>query len=219
MIGKITGRVDYVAEDHVLIEAAGIGYIIHCAAPTLAAMPAPGEVAALYTELLVREDLMQLIGFRTVAEREWHRLLTSVQGVGARVSLAILGALGPDGVSRALALGDPGAIRAAPGVGPKLAARIVNELGDKAPGVMALGAQGKRTAAASGPVPVAEVAAPAPATAAEDAAATADALSALVNLGYERMQAARAVAEAAEEGGAGSAALIKAALKSLGRNL
>ena len=219
MIGKITGRVDYVAEDHVLIEAAGIGYIIHCAAPTLAAMPGPGEVAALYTELLVREDLMQLIGFRTVAEREWHRLLTSVQGVGARVSLAILGALGPDGVSRALALGDPGAIRAAPGVGPKLAARIVNELGDKAPGVMALGAQGKRTAAASGPVPVAEAAAPAPATAAEDAAATADALSALVNLGYERMQAARAVAEAAEEGGAGSAALIKAALKSLGRNL
>ncbi|MEE8453602.1 MAG: Holliday junction branch migration protein RuvA, partial [Limibaculum sp.] len=124
MIGKITGRVDYVAEDHVLIEAAGIGYIIHCAAPTLAAMPGPGEVAALYTELVVREDLMQLIGFRTVAEREWHRLLTSVQGVGARVSLAILGALGPDGVSRALALGDPGAVRAAPGVGPKLAARI-----------------------------------------------------------------------------------------------
>ena len=143
MIGKITGRVDYVAEDHVLIEAAGIGYIIHCAPPTLAAMPGPGEVAALYTELMVREDLMQLIGFRTVAEREWHRLLTSVQGVGARVSLAILGALGPDGVSRALALGDPGTIRAAQGVGPKLAARIVNELGDKAPGVMALWGAGQ----------------------------------------------------------------------------
>ena len=219
MIGKITGRVDYVAEDHVLIEAAGIGYIIHCAAPTLAAMPAPGEVAALYTELLVREDLMQLIGFRTVAEREWHRLLTSVQGVGARVSLAILGALGPDGVSRALALGDPGAIRAAPGVGPKLAARIVNELGDKAPGVMALGAQGKRTAAASGPVPPGETAAPGPVAPPEDAEATADALSALVNLGYDRMQAARAVAEAADQGAAGSSGLIKAALKSLGRNL
>jgi Holliday junction DNA helicase RuvA len=108
MIGKITGRVDYVADDHVLIEAAGVGYIVHCAPPTLAAMPAPGEVAALYTEMVVREDLMQLIGFRTVAEREWHRLLTSVQGVGARVSLAILGALGPEGVGRALALGDPG---------------------------------------------------------------------------------------------------------------
>jgi Holliday junction DNA helicase RuvA len=219
MIGKITGRVDYVAEDHVLIETGGIGYIIHCAPPTLAAMPGPGEVAALYTELVVREDLMQLIGFRTVAEREWHRLLTSVQGVGARVSLAILGALGPDGVSRALALGDPGAIRAAPGVGPKLAARIVNELGDKAPGVMALGAQGKRAAAASGPVPAGEAAAPAPVALPEDAAATADALSALVNLGYDRMQAARAVAEAADQGGAGSAGLIKAALKTLGRNL
>jgi Holliday junction DNA helicase RuvA len=219
MIGKITGRVDYVAEDHVLIEAAGIGYIIHCAPPTLAAMPGPGEVAALYTELMVREDLMQLIGFRTVAEREWHRLLTSVQGVGARVSLAILGALGPDGVSRALALGDPGTIRVAPGVGPKLAARIVNELGDKAPGVMALGAQGKRAAAASGPVPAGEAAAPAPVALPGDAAATADALSALVNLGYDRMQAARAVAEAADEGATGSAGLIKVALKSLGRNL
>jgi len=220
MIGKITGRVDYVAEDHVLIEAGGIGYIIHCAPPTLAAMPGPGEVAALYTELVVREDLMQLIGFRTVGEREWHRLLTSVQGVGARMSLAILGALGADGVSRALALGDMAAIRAAPGVGPKLAARIVNELGDKAPGIMALGARGRRAAtagaAASDPAATAPVALP------DDAAATADALSALVNLGYDRMQAARAVAEAAEssESGAdGSAGLIKAALKTLGRNL
>ena len=216
MIGKITGRVDYVADDHVLIEAAGVGYIIHCAAPTLAAMPGPGEIAALYTELVVREDLMQLIGFRTVSEREWHRLLTSVQGVGARVALAILGALGPEGVSRALALGDVAAIRSAPGVGPKLAARIANELSDKAPAVMALGAQGRRTAAASGPVPVGEVMKSVPVVLADDA--TADALSALVNLGYDRMQAARAVAEAAAEG-AGSADLIKAALKSLDRNL
>ena len=216
MIGKITGRVDYVADDHVLIEVAGVGYIIHCAAPTLAAMPEPGEVAALYTEMVVREDLMQLIGFRTVSEREWHRLLTSVQGVGARVALAILGALGPEGVSRALALGDVAAIRSAPGVGPKLAARIANELSDKAPAVMALGAQGRRTAAASGPVPVGEVMKSVPVVLADDA--TADALSALVNLGYDRMQAARAVAEAAAEG-AGSADLIKAALKSLDRNL
>ena len=216
MIGKITGRVDYVADDHVLIECAGVGYIIHCAPPTLAAMQGPGEIAALYTELVVREDLMQLIGFRTVAEREWHRLLTSVQGVGARVSLAILGALGPEGVSRALALGDVAAIRAAPGVGPKLAARIANELSDKAPAVMALGAQGKRTAAASGPVPVGATATFAPIGLPDDA--TADALSALVNLGYDRMQAARAVAEAAGSG-SGSADLIKAALKTLDRNL
>jgi Holliday junction DNA helicase RuvA len=219
MIGKITGRVDYVAEDHVLIETAGVGYIIHCAPPTLAALPEPGEVAALYTELVVREDLMQLIGFRTVAEREWHRLLTSVQGVGAKVSLSILGALGPDGVSRALALGDVSAVRAAPGVGPKLAARIVNELGDKAPSVMALGAQGRRTAAAHGPVPKATAPAAQPVALPDDAAATADALSALVNLGYDRMQAARAVAEAADAGGEGPAALIKAALKTLARNL
>ncbi|HUF87862.1 MAG TPA: Holliday junction branch migration protein RuvA [Thermohalobaculum sp.] len=217
MIGKITGRVDYVAEDHVLIEAGGIGYIVHCAPPTLAALPGPGEVAALYTELVVREDLMQLIGFRTVGEREWHRLLTSVQGVGARLSLAILGALGPDGVSRALALGDSGAIRGAPGVGPKLAQRIVNELADKAPGVMALGAQGRRAAAARGPVASGE--ALAPVALPEAGEATADALSALVNLGYDRMEAARAVAEAGDAGAGGPAALIKAALKTLGRNL
>jgi len=218
MIGKITGRVDYVAEDHVLIEAAGVGYIVHCAPPTLAAMPEPGEVAALYTELVVRDDYMQLIGFRTLAEREWHRLLTSVQGVGAKVSLSILGALGPDGVSRALALGDVAAVRSAPGVGPKLAARIVNELGDKAPSVMALGAQGRRAAAAAGRVAARQQAA-APVALPDDAAATADALSALVNLGYDRMQAARAVAEAAEASSEGSAGLIKAALKTLGRNL
>ena len=220
MIGKITGRVDYVAEDHVLIEAAGVGYIIQCAPPTLAAMPAPGEVAALYTELVVREDGMRLVGFRTLAEREWHRLLTSVQGVGTRLSLAILGALGPDGVSRALALGDAAAIKATPGVGQKLAARIVNELGDKAPSVMALGAHGKRMAAASGPVPAGETPKPAPIALPEDAAATSDALSALVNLGYDRMQAARAVAEAADAAaGANAASLIKAALKTLDRTL
>lgn len=223
MIGKITGRVDYVADDHVLIEAGGIGYVVYCAPPTLAALPGPGEVAALYTELVVREDLMRLIGFRTVAEREWHRLLTSVQGVGARLSLAILGALGPDGVSRALALGDAGAIRAAPGVGPKLAQRIVNELRDKAPGVMALGAQGRRAAVvregAAPPGPRTDAATVVPINAPEDGAATADALSALVNLGYDRMEAARAVAEAADAGADGSAGLIKAALQTLGRNL
>ena len=98
MIGKITGLVDYIGDDHVLIETAGVGYILYCAPGTLAALPAPGEVASLYTELLVREDLLQLLGFRTVAEREWHRLLTTVQGVGAKAALSILGALGPDTV-------------------------------------------------------------------------------------------------------------------------
>jgi holliday junction DNA helicase RuvA len=106
MIGKITGIVDYIGEDHVLIETAGVGYILYAAPGTLATLPEPGSVASLYTELLVREDLLQLIGFRTLAEREWHRLLTTVQGVGAKASLSILDTLGPEGVSRAIALGD-----------------------------------------------------------------------------------------------------------------
>ncbi len=176
---------------------------------------------------MVREDLLQLIGFRTVAEREWHRLLTTVQGVGAKASLSILGALGADGVSRAIALGDTGAIRGAPGVGPKLAARIVNELKDKAPAVMALGAQASRHASpryGTASAPLVPDAPPPPAEAADTeaghAAATADALSALVNLGYDRSEAARAVAEAAHAGEEQTAeALIKAALKSLARSL
>ena len=119
MIGKVSGRLDYRGADHVLIDTGGVGYIVHCSDRTLAAMPGPGEAVALYTDLLVREDLMQLFGFRTLAEREWHRLLMTVQGVGAKAALAILGALGAEGVARALALGDATAIRAAPGVGPK----------------------------------------------------------------------------------------------------
>ena len=208
MIGKITGRVEYVAADHALIEAAGVGYVVHCAPATLASLPAPGEAAALYTELVVREDLMQLLGFRTPAEREWHRLLTSVQGVGAKVAMGILGALGPEGVSRALALGDAGAVRAAPGVGPKLAQRIVNELKEKAPEVVAMG----HRAAAPAP-PVSAASQPAPA----GGEAEADALSALVNLGYDRRTALRAVMEAGDALGEARAAsdLIRAALNRL----
>lgn len=249
MIGKISGAVAYVAEDHALIEAGGVGYIVYCAPRTLAALPAPGRRAALYTELVVREDLMQLFGFTTLVEKEWHRLLTSVQGVGAKVSLAILGALGPEGVGRAIALGDAPAIKRAPGVGPKLATRIANELKDKAPNVMALGAMAAKAAApaggaaeeasaapgidpaaadprAAGPAPTSE-AAPSPSEVA--AAAEADALSALVNLGYPSHEAASAVARAAEdaqsggEAGAGigaveTAALIKAALRLLAKS-
>ncbi|GMG83350.1 Holliday junction branch migration protein RuvA [Paralimibaculum aggregatum] len=216
MIGKLSGRIDYIAADHVLIEAGGVGYMVHCAPGTLARLPQPGEAAALYTELIVREDLLQLIGFRTVAEREWHRLLTSVQGVGAKVALAILDALGPEGVSRALALGDAAAVKAAPGVGPKLANRIVNELADKAASVMALGAQAGRTAAPAAAVaPAVPLADTAPAPEEDDPLAAADALSALLNLGYERAQAARAVAEAGRDGSSGTADLIRAALRSL----
>ncbi len=139
MIGKLTGRIGYRTADHVLIEVQGIGYVVYCSDRTLAALPGPGQVAALYTDLLVREDLLQLYGFLTLAEKEWHRLLMTVQGVGARASLAILGALGPDGVSRAIALGDWNSVKAAKGVGPKIAQRVVLDLKDKAPQVMAMG--------------------------------------------------------------------------------
>ncbi len=205
-----------------LVDVGGVGYVVHCSERTLAAMPGPGERVALYTELVVREDLMQLFGFRTLAERECHRLLTSVQGVGAKASLAILGRLGAEGVARALSLGDAAAIRAAPGIGPKIAQRLVLELQAKAPAIMAMGAAGAQPAtAASG----GEVAAPSPPPSAtskpdpagtEGAQAQADALSALANLGYGQGEAAAAVVEAAEEDPAASTpALIRAALRRL----
>jgi Holliday junction DNA helicase RuvA len=176
---------------------------------------------ALYTELVVREDLMQLFGFRTLAERECHRLLTSVQGVGAKASLAILGTLGTEGVARALSLGDAAAIRAAPGIGPKIAQRLVLELQAKAPGIMAMGASGAQPAMASGPgepaAPVPPTAVPRPDPGGTAAAqAQADALSALANLGYGQGEAAAAVLEAAEDDpSAQTPALIRAALRRL----
>lgn len=221
MIGKVSGILDYRGADHVLIDTGGVGYLVQCSDRTLAAMPGPGEPVALYTDLVVREDLMQLIGFATLAEREWHRLLVTVQGVGAKAALAILGTLGTDGVARALAVGDAGAVRAAPGVGPKLAQRIVAELRDKAPGVMALGGQGAAAAAAPRAGTGRRPAAPAavPDATSEAMQARADALSALVNLGYGQADAAAAVAgaEGAGDGAAGAdaAALIRAALRAL----
>jgi holliday junction DNA helicase RuvA len=225
MIGKISGRLDFRGADHVLVDTGGVGYIVYCSDRTLAALPGPGEWVALFTELLVREDLLQLFGFPTLAEREWHRLLTSVQGVGARGALAILGKLGAEGVGRALSLGDTTAIRSAPGIGPKLAQRIVLELQAKAPQVMALGAAGARSAQTS-TRPAARVA-PEPESdpllepvthggPMANAAAQADALSALVNLGYGQGEAAAAVAEAAEMPTIDDAtALIRAALRLL----
>ncbi|MEM1160280.1 MAG: Holliday junction branch migration protein RuvA [Pseudomonadota bacterium] len=222
MIGKVAGIIDYKAEDHVLIEAGGVGYIVYCSPATLGTLPGPGEVAALYTDMVVREDLMQLFGFRTLTEREWHRLLTSVQGVGAKVSLAILGTLGTAGLTRALATGEAGAVRQAPGVGPKLATRIVTELKGKAPTMMAIGASGGQAAtpgASPGPAAVSTppVASMPHADDQHDMQASADALSALVNLGYDRIEAAAAVAEAAEAGAGNEGTLIKAALKALDR--
>ncbi len=218
MIGRLSGRLGYVAPDHILIDVGGVGYVVHVSERTRMSLPAPGEPVALHTDLLVREDLLQLYGFPTALEKEWHRLLTTVQGIGAKASLAILGALGPEGVSRAIALGDAAAIRTAPGVGPKIAQRIVNELREKAPGLMALGvreapAAPADAAPAGGAAPAPP---PAPPARSADANAQAEAMSALGNLGYGPAEASRAVAEAAEtDPGAGTPALIRAALKTL----
>jgi len=217
MIGRIAGRIDYRGADHVLIDVRGVGYIVYVSDRTLMTLPPVGEAAALYTDLLVREDLLQLFGFPTLIEKEWHRLLTSVQGIGAKASMAILGALGPDGVGRAIALGDWNAVKAAPGVGPKLAQRVVMELKDKAPAVMAMVAKANVAPALDDDVTEAPVArravAPAPQT---NNAAQSEALSALTNLGYAPGEAAGAVAEAAgTDPAAATPALIRAALRLL----
>jgi len=230
VIGRLAGQVAGRGHDHVVLDVGGVGYVVHVSERTLAALPGEGGAAVLHTDLLVREDLLQLFGFLTPQERAWHRLLTSVQGIGARASLAILGALGPEGVGRAIALGDWAAVRAAPGVGPKLAQRVVNELKDKAAEVMAMGASAPAVASAvasaapGAPPAAAPTAAPtaapdataAPPSAPGAAQAQADALSALVNLGYAPAEASAAVARAATEAPtAGTGALIRAALRAL----
>jgi len=218
MIGKLSGRLDYRAADHVLIDVRGVGYIVYLSERTMAMMPAAGQPVALFTELLVREDNLQLFGFTTLLEKEWHRLLMSVQGIGAKASMAILSALGAEGVSRAIALGDVNAVKVAKGVGPKTAQRVVLELKDKAPAVMAMGdtlvaAQGEVVAeSVVEMIETPAVVSPAPST----AAAQSEALSALANLGYGPSDAAGAVARAASEmPEADTASLIRAALKSL----
>lgn len=220
MIGKISGRIDYRGADHVLIDVRGVGYIVHVSDRTLASLPGAGEAVALYTELLVREDLLQLFGFPTLLEKEWHRLLMTVQGVGAKAAMAILGALGAEGAARAITLGDARAIQAAPGIGPKIAQRVVLELKSKAPAVMAMGAKMLNAATLDEVIepmsaaPAPRAAAPSPAQ--HRAGYTADALSALLNLGYGQSDAASAVAQAAgETPDADTAALIRIALKLL----
>lgn len=216
MIGKISGRLEYRATDHVLIDVRGVGYIVHVSDRTMAGLPRAGEAVALYTDLLVREDLMQLFGFPTLVEKEWHRLLTGVQGIGPKASLAILGTLGPDGVSRAIALGDWSAISKAKGVGPKTAQKVILELKDKAPSVMAMSGS---LAEATADDAVIEPSAPAPRPAAKTAPANMaqpEALSALQNLGYGPSDAAGAVAQAlGDNPDADTSALIRAALKLL----
>jgi len=212
MIGKISGRLEYRSLDHILIDVRGVGYIVYVSNRVLAGLPANGEAVALYTDLLVREDNLQLFGFNTLVEKEWHRLLMSVQGIGAKASMAILGALGADGVSRAIALGDWNALAKAKGVGPKTAQRVAIELKDKAPSVMAMGG----TVAEAFGDEVIETEAPARRPAPKANPAQAEALSALGNLGYAPGDAAGAVAEAAGLGpDLDTSGLIRAALKLL----
>lgn len=213
MIGRLVGKIGYRASDHVLLDVGGVGYVVHVSDRTLAALPGPGEIAMLYTELLVREDLLQLFGFTSPDEKEWHRLLMTVQGIGAKASMAILGTLGAEGVGRAIALGDWTAVKAAPGVGPKIAQRVVNELKDKAPGVMALGGRQDQSLVE----PASQVSPSArPSTAVRSGSAQAEALSALSNLGYAPGEAAAAVAQArGDNPEADTAGLIRAALRLL----
>ena len=218
MIGRLSGRVDFVGADHILLDVKGVGYIVYMSDRGLAAMPRVGEFTSVYTELLVREDLLQLFGFTTMIEKECHRLLVSVQGIGAKASMAILGTLGAEGVGRAIALGDWNAIKAAPGVGPKIAQRVTNELKDKAPAVMSMVApiEGAPPSDAGevieAPVGPSNTVPPAPTV----TNAQAEAMSALQNLGYAPAEAAAAVAEVLnEDEGADTAQLIRLALRKL----
>ena len=203
MIGKLKGLIDSYGEDFVILDVNGVGYVVQCSARTLQKLPRVGEAAALAIETQVREDAIRLFGFSSDAERDWFRLLQSVQGVGAKVALAILSVLGPNELAQAIAGADKASIARAPGVGPKLAARIAAELKDKAP---VFGSVDPVVARLSG--------------GAEDAGAPApvrDAISALVNLGYGRPQAAAAVAASAKALGADAptSALIRQGLKEL----
>ena len=202
MIGRLRGRVDYKTHDHFLLDVNGVGYLIFCSERTLAEIPVDGEFATIYTDLLVREDLMKLFGFLSQVEKEWYRLLMSVQGVGAKASLAILSALGEDGVSRSIALGDWTSIKSAKGIGPKTAQRVVNELKDKAAHVMSIVPNeiGER----ENKIDEGEVVEriddhPTINLAASNKTAQADALSALQNLGYSPSESAAAVAKILHE--------------------
>ena len=220
MIGKITGRVDYRGTDHVLVDVQGVGYMVYCSERTLSGLPSRGGVVALYTDLLVREDNLQLFGFTTLADKEWHKLLTTVQGVGAKAALAIASTLGTDGVSKAIALGDVNAIKSAQGIGPKIAQRVITELKDKAPKIMAMGGEGSEIVEADVSM-VIDVQTPVETPVItknqkSEASAQADALSALINLGYGHGDAAGAIAQVTSEIPSSiSTEIIKAALKLL----
>lgn len=200
MIALLTGEILSVGDDHVVLDVNGVGYIAYCGTGTLAALPGKGEVTRLFIETQMRDSSITLYGFLAEIERDWFRLLQSVQGVGARVALAILSTLSPDALGAAITGQDKTAVARANGVGPKLAGRIVSELKDKAPASFTvLPAAGGGEAAKAQPT------------------ALGDALSALQNLGYKEAEAARALAKvaAASEDELDMARLIRAALQEL----
>ena len=205
MIGKLKGIVDSYAEDYVILDVNGVGYLVHCSARTLQELPRVGEPATLSIETYVREDQLRLFGFSTDIEREWFRLLQTVQGVGAKVALAVLGTLKPADLASAIAMRDKAMVARTPGVGPKVAERIVTELKDKAPAYTDVDPALVRLSGA-----LDEKRAPQPMT---------DAVSALVNLGYGQPQAAAAIAAAARAAGDGAEVrtLIRLGLKELSK--
>ncbi|MCC6777957.1 MAG: Holliday junction branch migration protein RuvA [Hyphomicrobiales bacterium] len=205
MIGKLKGVIDSYGDDFIVLDVNGVGYLVHCSARTLQELPGTGERATLSIETHVREDQIRLFGFRSDGEREWFRLLQTVQGVGAKVALSVLGTLKPADLANAIALRDKAMVARTPGVGPKVAERIVTELKDKAPAFAAVDPAVVRLSGA-----IDDRRAPQP---------VADAVSALINLGYGHPQAAAAVAAAARSAGEGAdtARLIRLGLKELAK--
>lgn len=211
MIAKLKGLVDSLGEDWAVIDVGGVGYLVFCASRTLGRLPAEGEAVEVFVETHVREDHIHLYGFLSDAERSCFRLLTTVQGVGAKVALAILSVGAPDQLAQAIAAQDKATFARATGVGPKLAQRIVSELKDKAAHLALAAPPRMAMAGASAPQPPAPMA----------VGAVDDAVSALVNLGYGRAEAFAAVSRASQAAGddVAASALIGAALRDLGQGL
>jgi len=205
MIGKLKGIIDSYGEDFIVVDVNGVGYVVHCSARTLQALPSQGEPVTLAIDTYVREDMIRLYGFESDVEREWFRLLQTVQGVGAKVALAVLGTLKPSDLASAIAMRDKAMVARSPGVGARVAERIVTELKDKAPAYSDVDPAVIRLAGS-----VDEKRAPQP---------VADAVSALINLGYGQPQAAAAIAAAARHTGesADAATLIRQGLKELAK--
>ena len=205
MIGKLKGVIDSYGEDFIILDVQDVGYQVHCSARTLQALPAPGEAVTLSIETHVREDQIRLFGFQSDAEREWFRLLQTVQGVGAKVALSVLGTLKVSELASAIAMRDKATVSRSPGVGNKVAERIVTELKDKVPAFADIDPAVVHLAGA-----LDEKRAPRPVM---------DAVSALVNLGYGQPQAAAAVAAASRNAGEGAetAQLIRQGLKELSK--